>query len=78
MSLNKITFQASAASSPQTRYIQDGITVGEYLDEVEGFTSLGSVTVEVNGEPFDLNTELSDGDAVSIAQKKTASGVTSR
>jgi glycine cleavage system H lipoate-binding protein len=74
MSLSKITFQASASSSPVTRYIQDGITLGEYLEDVESVTTLSNVTVEVNGEPADLNEELENGDAVSISQKKTASG----
>jgi hypothetical protein len=74
MALSKITFQASQASSPVTRYIQSDITLGQYLDDVEGVTSLSNVTVLVNGEDGDLNQELESGDEVTLATKKTASG----
>jgi hypothetical protein len=74
MALSKVRFAASPSSTPETRYIQDGLSVGEYLEEVEGITSLSNVTVEVNGEAANLNADVEDGDTITLAQKKTASG----
>lgn len=74
MALLKVKFASSPSSTPETRYVQDGLSVGEYLEDVEGITNLSNVTVEVNGDAASLNDELENGDIVTLAQKKTASG----
>jgi len=74
MSLVSINFTASPTSASVTRFVQDGCTISEYLQEVEGINSFKDITVEVDGAPTDLDNDLEDGMNITIAQKKTDSG----
>jgi len=77
MSLVSINYTASPTSSSITRYVQEGVSIKEYLEDVEGLDSFKAISVEVDGVPADLDDEIWDGMAISIAQKKTASGLSS-
>jgi len=70
----KINYIASPTSATETRFVEGGRSIQEYLEDVEGLSSTKNVAVEVDGEEADLDEEIYDGMTISLSQLKTASG----
>lgn len=78
-SVIKVHFIASPTSASETRFVEDGRTIAEYLSDVEGLSSTKNITVEIDNEVATHaelhDQEIYDGMTVSISQKKTDSGL---
>ena len=70
----RVNYIASPTSVTETRFVEGGRSIQEYLEDVEGLSSTKNVAVEVDGEEADMYEEIYDGMTICISQLKTASG----
>ena len=75
MSFITINYASSSAAAPTSYVVPEGMSVSTFLEDVQLVTDFSNITVEVNGVAENLAHELEDGDTISIAQKKTDSGI---
>jgi hypothetical protein len=79
MALQSVTFQSSPASTPIEVYVpEDAFTVESFLRETQGVSDFSIISVEVDGEPANLQDPVTGGMEISIAQKKADSGTNIR
>jgi hypothetical protein len=74
MSYITVNYVPSVSAAPRETVIPSDMTVGTFLEEVQGITNFSNVTIEINGTSADLSAPLENGDTVALVQKKTDSG----